>query len=46
MDLTFPETDKTRKSRFKMRMNEEYGSGYVELRIPIKHLSRDADKHI
>ena len=28
-----------------MRMNEEYGLGYVELRIPIKYLSGDAHKY-
>lgn len=28
-----------------MRMNEEYGLGYVELRMPIKYLSGDARKY-
>lgn len=31
---------------FKMRMSEEYGFGYVELRMPIKYLSGDAHKYI
>lgn len=28
-----------------MRMYEEYGFGYVELRMPIKYLSGDAHKY-
>ena len=29
-----------------MRMNEEYGFGYVEFRMPIKYLSGDTRKYI